>query len=142
MQFKVPQNVQREDKIVGPLTLKQLIITSVGGIIAYAIYIALAKTYLWITWLPPVAIVTVLTLAFAFLRPLNLSFAKWILLWIEYSILPRKRIWVKSSANIIIPLDNQTKHKKIEQKKLEEESLIEEKKLEELKKFLESQQNK
>lgn len=31
MQYKIPQNVQIEDKIVGPLTLKQLIICGVGG---------------------------------------------------------------------------------------------------------------
>lgn len=29
MQYKIPQNVQLEDKIVGPLTLKQLIIVGI-----------------------------------------------------------------------------------------------------------------
>ncbi|HMR01699.1 MAG TPA: PrgI family protein, partial [Candidatus Gracilibacteria bacterium] len=77
MQFKVPQNVRREDHIVGPLTLKQMIICAIGGSIAYAIYLSLAPYYIWITWLPPVAIVTIITIAFAFIRPLDLSFTKW-----------------------------------------------------------------
>lgn len=29
MQYKIPQNVQIEDKIVGPLTMKQLIICGI-----------------------------------------------------------------------------------------------------------------
>ena len=45
MQYKIPQNVRIEDKIVGPLTLKQLIILGVGGGITYAIYVALARVY-------------------------------------------------------------------------------------------------
>ena len=43
MQYKVPQDVQREDTIIGPLTLKQLGILGVGGGIAYGIYISLGK---------------------------------------------------------------------------------------------------
>ena len=35
MQYKIPQNVQIEDKIVGPLTLKQLGILGFGGATAY-----------------------------------------------------------------------------------------------------------
>lgn len=144
LQFKVPQDVQREDRIVGPLTLKQLIICGAGGIVAYAIYIALAKTYIWITWLPPVAIVTVITLAFAFVRPLDLSFAKWIVLWIEFSLVPRNRIWIQSSAEFsptsVPPKSKSKTQSEIERKA--EESNDKQKKFEELTKFLDSQKNK
>lgn len=144
MQFKVPQNIQREDKIVGPLTLKQLIICGIGGIIGYGIYVALAKFYLWITWLPPVAIVTIITIAFAFVRPLDLSFAKWIMRWTEFALLPRKRVWVKASAEILekSPTEQQNaKTKKKEQDELDNIS-AKQKKLEELNKFLEQQKTK
>jgi hypothetical protein len=143
MQFKVPQDVQREDRIVGPLTFKQLIICGIGGIIAYMIYISLAKTYLWITWLPPIVLVTAITLAFAFVRPLDLSFGKWIIRWIEYTLLPRKRLWIKSSADFYPSIDstidrlnkkhfsNQEKTDALEEKK---------KKMEEISEFLNTQQ--
>jgi hypothetical protein len=99
MQFKVPQNVQREDKIVGPLTLKQLIICGAGGGVAYSIYVTLARNFIWLTWAPPVVIVLLLTAAFAFFRPLDLSFTKWILRWTEHTIIPRQRMWIQSSGD-------------------------------------------
>ncbi|MBU1702822.1 PrgI family protein [Patescibacteria group bacterium] len=140
MQFKVPQNVQREDKIVGPLTLKQMIICAIGGTIGYAIFTALAKFYLWITWLPPVAIVTIITIAFAFVRPLDLSFTKWVLRWIEFSLLPRKRIWIKSSAEIIKDLEPESMKRKISKKEDQINKITE--KQEKLSKFLEDEKNK
>lgn len=143
MQFKVPQNVQREDKIVGPLTLKQMIIMAIGGTIAYGIYVSLARYYIWITWLPPVAIIAIITIAFAFVRPLDLSFTKWVLLWLEFSLLPRKRLWMKATGEVTIPAGAKKKKGKKEKKETEEEAATEkEKKMEELRKFLEAEKKK
>lgn len=47
MQFQVPQFIDTEDKIVGPLTLRQFIYVGVGGGIAGALYFVL-QTWLWI----------------------------------------------------------------------------------------------
>lgn len=144
MQFKVPQDVQREDRIVGPLTLKQMIICGIGGFIAYAIYVALGKTYIWITWLPPIALVTAITMAFAFIRPLNMSFVKWIIRWIEHSLLPKNRYWIKSSAEILIPQSVQKNFETKKEKKASDEADVMEekrKKMESLQKYLESQQS-
>lgn len=144
MQFKVPQNVQREDRIVGPLTLKQLIICGVGAITAYAIYVSLAKTYIWITWGPPIAIVTIITIAFAFIRPLDLSFGKWILRWAEFSLLPKKRHWIKASGEIEPTIINtKTKDNKKNNTKDELDPITQGlQKMDKLKKFLESEKNK
>ncbi|MBT4917811.1 PrgI family protein [Candidatus Peregrinibacteria bacterium] len=97
MRFKVPQEVQREDTIIGPLTLKQMGILGVGGGIAYTIYIGLAKTYFMEIWLPPVLIVSAITLAFTFLRIHDLPFHKFVMNYIEYLVLPRQRIWIQGS---------------------------------------------
>lgn len=143
MQFKVPQNVQREDKIVGPLTLKQLIICGIGFAIDYAIYNSLAKQYIWVTWILPVAIVAIITVAFAFVRPLDLSFTKYILRWIEFSFLPRQRFWIQGGAEAWPPtFATEQKATKI-QKKAEakaEQVMDKHKKLEELSKILNTQQ--
>lgn len=139
MQFKIPQNVQREDKIVGPLTLKQLIICGIGFAVAYAIYTSLAKLYIWITWFPPVAVVALVTVAFAFIRPLDLSFGRWILLWIEFSIMPRRRFWIQSSGEAFAPVITGPKTKGKAELKAEakaEEMVDKRKKLEELSKIL------
>ena len=55
MQFKVPQDVQRADRIVGPLTLRQLIICGIGFTISYGIYTVLGRDYELITAIIPVA---------------------------------------------------------------------------------------
>jgi hypothetical protein len=102
MQFKVPQNVQREDTIIGPLTLRQMIIVGIGGGIAYAIYVSLAKTYFMEIWLPPVAIVSALTAAFAFLKIHNLPFHFFLMYLLEYHLLPKKRIWIQGTGTPFI----------------------------------------
>mgnify|MGYP003346360286 CR=1 FL=1 len=43
--IKIPQNVYIEDRIVGPLTLKQVIIVTIGGGFSYALWAMLSKTY-------------------------------------------------------------------------------------------------
>lgn len=103
MQFKVPQDVQREDTIIGPITIKQLIILGIGGGIAYAIYVSLVKTYVVYVWLPPVAIISMITLAFAFLKIHGLKFHIFLMSFIEYHLLPRQRYWIQGSGYPFIP---------------------------------------
>ncbi len=144
MQFKVPQNVQREDKIVGPLTLKQLIICGIGFGVAYAIYTTLAKQYIWVTWIIPVGIVTVITLAFAFIRPLDLSFPKYIIRWLEFALIPRQRFWIQGSGESY-PSALQTKQSIAGEEKKQEAKAIaaldKHKKLEEITKILNTQKS-
>lgn len=141
MQFKVPQDVQREDRIVGPLTLKQLIICAIGGVIDYAVYVSLGKAYIWVTWLPPVAIIALVTVAFAFIRPLDLSFTKWVLCWIEFAMIPRQRMWIQSAAEVVVPQTKPVGQSKIEKKaEAKAEAAIDKhKKLEEISKMLDTQ---
>jgi hypothetical protein len=100
MQFKVPQNVQMEDKIVGPLTLKQMIILGAGGGVAYVIYIVLARTYYWEVWIFPIVVVMLITCLFAFGKFYNLTFSRFMLLWLQHMLIPRQRIWVKKSGDV------------------------------------------
>lgn len=115
MQFKIPQNVQIEDKIVGPLTFKQLITMGLGGGAAYLLYINLAKAYFWEAWLPPVALVSLVTLAFTFVRPLGVSFMHYVFLLIEFWFKPRQRSWVKGAGDIYVSVftNLQTKPSKV-----------------------------
>lgn len=118
MQFKVPQDVQREDTIIGPLTLRHMGILMAGGGIAYALYLSLSKTYFIEIWLPPVAIVSVLTLAFAFLKIHDLPFHQYILHYLEFTLLGKKRFWIQGSGTpFISPFDTTTSKKKSEKDK-------------------------
>ena len=142
MQFKVPQNVQREDKIVGPLTLKQLIICGVGFGVAYTIYVSLGKQYEWITWVPPVGIVSIITLLFAFVRPLDLDFTRFLSVYLQFLLLPQRRFWVQGSAEVVLSMYTTTKTQSNTEKKAEakaDQMSNKAKKLEELSKILNSQ---
>lgn len=102
MQFKVPQDVLRPDKIVGFLTLRQLVIVAIGGGIAYSLYIILSKQYYVEIWLPPVFFISVITLAFAFFKFHDILFEKLVLIFIEYKFRPRTRTWQKMAGDVPI----------------------------------------
>jgi len=141
MRFKVPQDVQRADQIIGPLTWKQLIILGAGGGICYAIYVTLAKDYHVEIWLPPIAIVGGLTLAIAFLQIHGLTFERWLMAFIEYHILPRKRIWRKGQAEPFVSYLERTvaeKDKKLEEAQNNKEQEKKSKSIKELSKVLDS----
>ncbi|MBT7703472.1 PrgI family protein [Candidatus Peregrinibacteria bacterium] len=90
------------DKIVGPLTLKQLIIVGVGGGLDYFIYISLAKVYILTVWILPVAIVGLITLGVAFLKIKGIPFTQFVLLAIEHQLKPRKRIWTAGAGEVFV----------------------------------------
>lgn len=122
MQFQIPQDVQIEDKIVGPITMRQLIILGVGGGLDYVIYISLAKNYLWPVWMPPVSILALITLAIAFIKINEISFLQYIFYLIAYYIRAQKRTWRQMEADpwnsaFAVSTKPKSSEKKIEKKK-------------------------
>lgn len=112
MQFKVPQNVQREDTIIGPITLRQLGILGIGGGFSYILYSSLSQVYFAYIWVPIVAVVAGLTLAFAFLKIHNVPFHRFIMNMLEYQLLARKRIWIQGADTPIVHENNNKKQRK------------------------------
>jgi hypothetical protein len=91
---KIPQNVYVEDRIIGPVTLKQLIITGIGGGISYVLYATTTKA--GITNLPAVILCWVpaaIAAAFSFLKINDLTLFNIILLMIESMNKPNLRYW-------------------------------------------------
>jgi len=126
--FKVPTNVQREDTIIGPVTMRQLIICAVGGAITYIIYVALAKKYYAEIWLIPVTISAILTATFAFVKVHGMTFIQFLLYLAEYMLLPRKRVFVKGAGDIFVSntLHPGTQSKKEEKKEIKAKKSIDE----------------
>lgn len=106
MQFKVPQDVLRPDKIVGFLTLRQLIIVAIGGGIDYSLYIVLSKQYLIEIWMPPVLFIALITMAFAFVKFHDILFEKLVLIFIEYKFKPSTRTWQKMCGDAVLSVLN------------------------------------
>lgn len=94
MQFKIPQNVQREDVIFANVTIKQLIVLVIGGTSTYGLFTVLnASTIPFEVWIGPVAFIGLLTLAIAFLKFRDMTFTEAFLFYIEYKFKPQKRLW-------------------------------------------------
>lgn len=102
---KIPQNVYVEDRIIGPVTLKQLIIVGLGSGLSYIIYSMAAKAG---NSSIPVIIVScipgIISAAFAFVKINDLSLFNIALLMIERFGKPMNRSWVPHpgiSINIV-----------------------------------------
>lgn len=91
MQFKVPQNIDLADKIIGPLTLVQFIYLLVGGMIFY-IFLKFGNTLLFIFIGIPAAL---LSLFLAFVKVQDQPFSKFLLSLVFYLTRPKQRVWHK-----------------------------------------------
>lgn len=88
-QFQVPQFIDVEDKILGPITMRQffiMIIPMGTGILLYF----LLKFWLVIIMEIPI---TIGCAVFAFYRPYGMRFSKFFSAFLSYSLKPRMFIW-------------------------------------------------
>lgn len=105
LQYKIPQNVGIEDKIVGPLTLRQLIFLAVGFGISYVMFAIASKLYeLNILEYIVILIPAVISAALALIKINNVTLTKFIFMFLQFSIKPKKRFWDhRGIANIVSP---------------------------------------
>lgn len=99
-QFKVPQNVETEDKILGPFSIKQfvyLIIAIMWGFLMWRIF----------GFVLPVAIILILPVSGIFValavgKREEQSFENFFVAFIRFMMLPRKRVWMKDTDKDIV----------------------------------------
>lgn len=106
MQFKVPQNIDMADRIVGPLTLVQFLYILIGGIVVYFLFstIGTVNTGLFLMLSLPII---VFSMALAFLKIQDQPFPKFVLSFFVYLKRPKVRIWHKDGldASLVIAPD-------------------------------------
>jgi len=96
MRFQVPQFIEIEDKIFGPLTLKQFIYLAGGAGLSYVLYVVLP---LFIAVIP-IALVVALALALSFYKVNNKPFI-WVLeAAARYAVSNKLYIWRKENRKI------------------------------------------
>ncbi|MBI2589855.1 PrgI family protein [Candidatus Berkelbacteria bacterium] len=91
MRYRVPQNIDMEDRIIGPLTMAQFVYLMLGGMIIYVSYLL---------FIPPVFFaiafgVGILTLSMTFLKIQDQPFPKFIAATLLYLVKPKQRTWQK-----------------------------------------------
>jgi hypothetical protein len=93
--IKIPQNVYIEDRIVGPLTLKQIIVVAIGCGFSYAIFAMLMQSFGTVSLPLTVMVWTpgALSFVFAFIKINDLSMLRICLLFMERINKPATRTW-------------------------------------------------
>jgi len=90
-QFVVPQFIDVEDKIIGPITVRQFIIILVGGGFCFAAY----KLSDFTLFIFEFVVIAVLTFSIAFIRINGRPIHYFLLNIIQTSKKPKLRIWSK-----------------------------------------------
>ena len=89
MRFKVPQNIDIEDRILGPLTMVQFIYAVIGGGICYVIYSVIPAPFSYIL-ISPIALFVVCLI---FVKINERPFLLFLISILEYNATPKQRIW-------------------------------------------------
>lgn len=118
MKFTVPQFIERETPIVGPLTLRQFIFIAIGGGICFFLYFIFAKSNFFLF-----IVLSVITLgtffAFAFLQIGGKSLPTVLVNALKFTFGPKKYLWRKREV-----LTKVLKKEKEEELKIGEKSQI------------------
>ncbi|EKE18558.1 MAG: hypothetical protein ACD_9C00296G0004 [uncultured bacterium] len=120
MLINVPQYIDVEDKIAGPLTAKQLGWLIGLGIILLVLWNMVPSPVFFILGLP----LAILFVALAFFKPYGQPLGSFVLFGIMYFFRPKIYIWKRTPHNVInIPQKTQTKTVAAPDKHLTSESL-------------------
>jgi len=112
--YKVIQDIEAEDKLLGPLSLKQFIYAAIAGLSLFIAIRLMISTELgalrWVLmfiFILPVIVFGILAAPFGRDQPTEV----WILAHIKFFLKPRKRIWDQSGISELVTI---TAPKKIE----------------------------
>ena len=107
--YKVLQDVEAEDKLVGPLSLRQFIYAAISAFLLYLYFFALTKNvgFLLIFFVPPALFTGFLAIPWHGDQPTEV----WAIAKLRFMLKPRKRIWDQSGAKELVTI---TMPKKIE----------------------------
>jgi hypothetical protein len=101
-QYKVIQDVEAEDKLLGPLTLRQFIYAGITVICLYLCYLVTTRGLaIMLIFFLPVALVTGF---FAFPWGRDQPTEIWALAKIRFMIKPRRRIWDQSGVKELVSI--------------------------------------
>jgi hypothetical protein len=101
-QYKVIQDIEAEDKLVGPLSLRQFIYAGIAAVLGYLSFISVAKggAFLLVVFVPPM----LFCLFFAWPWTPDQPTEVWALARIRFFFKPRKRIWDQSGMKDLVTI--------------------------------------
>lgn len=98
--YKVIQDIEAEEKLLGPLTLHQFIYAAVAATCLFLTYVVIARgvAFLAIIFLPPAIVSGFLAFPWGRDQPTEI----WALAKIRFYLKPRKRIWNQSGLKEVV----------------------------------------
>jgi hypothetical protein len=107
--YKVIQDIEAEDKILGPLTLRQFIFALIAAFLFYICFILTVKhaAFLLVIFLPPALFFAFFAMPFGRDQPTEV----WALAKLRYWFKPRSRVWNQSGVKELVTI---TAPKKVE----------------------------
>jgi len=100
VQFKVPQKIDIEDRIVGPLTMVQFVYAVVGGGAAYLFLNTIPSPLNWILAVP----VAIFTFCIVFVKVNGRPFSNFLKNLLVYSVSPKARLWHKGRSDVSVEI--------------------------------------
>lgn len=123
MQFQVPQNIDMEDKIIGPLTLIQFLYLISGGVIIYLLFLSIKTSFFfWLLGLP----IAIVSLALAFLKIQDQPLSYFLKAGLTYFSKPKIRLWQRQGMAIemvMAPIKKVAEKRIIVKRKIEKSEL-------------------
>ncbi|MDL2327727.1 PrgI family protein [Ruminococcaceae bacterium OttesenSCG-928-A11] len=101
-QYKVPQDVEADDKILGPFSFRQFVYLLIAGASGVLMWI-LGSAYLPLALIPLPFLVMGLILALPLRRDQPME--TYLLAIAKYLFLPKKRFWESGSADTVVEVD-------------------------------------
>ncbi len=99
--YKVIQDIESEDKLLGPLTLRQFVYASLVCIMGFVAFkMAAISLYLILPFLPPMAFFGLLAAPFGH----DQSSEVWLLAKIRFMLKPRRRIWNQDGMQQLVSI--------------------------------------
>lgn len=110
MPYTVPQFINRESKVIGPLTLRQFFYIAVDAVICYILYIKVP----FFIFLMATATLSAVAFALAFVKIGGRDIPSVIASFFNFSVSPKMYLWKRKSAGAIIMEKMEFKEKKEE----------------------------
>jgi hypothetical protein len=101
--YKVIQNIEAEDKLIGPLTLRQFIYAGIAAICLYLSFLSMTKgaPYMLVIFLP----IAGFTGFFAFPWGKDQPTEVWALAKLRFALKPRRRVWDQSGVKELVTIN-------------------------------------
>ncbi|MDD2626617.1 MAG: PrgI family protein [Candidatus Methanomethylophilus sp.] len=107
MQYRVPQFIEEESKVAGPLTLKQALVVGLSGGVIFIMYFSFGETNMFL-FLVLSGIIAGAAVAMAFLKIDGRPFTQMMTYFMNFTIMPKLYLWKRKETPVFLQVKLRT----------------------------------